>query len=61
MFQDIYSHNPNVTWDDIIGLDHAKRLVKESVVYPIKVVDIFYHLCVDYLESFGNTKFRLVV
>ena len=37
VFQDIYLHNPNVKWDDIIGLDAAKRLVKEAVVYPIKV------------------------
>ena len=29
--------NPNVKWNDIIGLDAPKRLVKESVVYPIKV------------------------
>ncbi len=35
--QEIYSHNPDVKWDDIIGLDNAKRLVKEAVVYPIKV------------------------
>ena len=35
--QDIYLQNPNVHWDDIIGLDAAKRLVKEAVVYPIKV------------------------
>ncbi len=35
--QEIYSHNPNVKWDDIIGLENAKRLVKEAVVYPIKV------------------------
>ncbi|NXN17240.1 KATL2 protein, partial [Indicator maculatus] len=34
--RDIYLHNPNVKWDDIIGLDAAKRLVKEAVVYPIK-------------------------
>ncbi|NWU90430.1 KATL2 protein, partial [Upupa epops] len=34
--KDIYLHNPNVKWDDIIGLDAAKRLVKEAVVYPIK-------------------------
>ncbi|NXY80286.1 KATL2 protein, partial [Glareola pratincola] len=33
---DIYLHNPNVKWDDIIGLDAAKRLVKEAVVYPIR-------------------------
>lgn len=24
-------------WDDIIGLDNAKRIMKEAVVYPIKV------------------------
>ncbi|NXT60968.1 KATL2 protein, partial [Chaetops frenatus] len=34
--RDIYLHKPNVKWDDIIGLDTAKRLVKEAVVYPIK-------------------------
>ncbi|NXU54800.1 KATL2 protein, partial [Turnix velox] len=34
--RDIYLHNPNVKWDDIIGLDAAKRLVKEAVVYPIR-------------------------
>lgn len=38
--KDIYLHNPDVRWDDIIGLDAAKRLVKEAVVYPIKVVTI---------------------
>lgn len=35
--KDIYLHNPNVRWEDIIGLEDAKRLVKEAVVYPIKV------------------------
>ena len=35
--QDIYMHNPNVKWDDIIGLESAKRTIKEAVVYPIKV------------------------
>ncbi|XP_050400357.1 katanin p60 ATPase-containing subunit A-like 2 [Patella vulgata] len=39
--RDIYSHNPNVKWDDIIGLDEAKRLVKEAVVYPIKYPQLF--------------------
>uniref|UniRef100_A0A2C9JJS6 Katanin p60 ATPase-containing subunit A-like 2 n=1 Tax=Biomphalaria glabrata TaxID=6526 RepID=A0A2C9JJS6_BIOGL len=39
--RDIYSQNPNVKWDDIIGLDEAKRLVKEAVVYPIKYPQLF--------------------
>ncbi|XP_077479398.1 katanin p60 ATPase-containing subunit A-like 2 isoform X9 [Stigmatopora argus] len=36
--KDIYLHNPNVRWEDIIGLEDAKRLVKESIIYPIKVL-----------------------
>ncbi|XP_054139278.1 katanin p60 ATPase-containing subunit A-like 2 isoform X1 [Melozone crissalis] len=39
--KDIYLHKPNVKWDDIIGLDAAKRLVKEAVVYPIKYPELF--------------------
>ncbi|KAI1240270.1 hypothetical protein IHE44_0011729 [Lamprotornis superbus] len=39
--KDIYLHNPNVKWEDIIGLEAAKRLVKEAVVYPIKYPELF--------------------
>ncbi|XP_019147536.3 katanin p60 ATPase-containing subunit A-like 2 isoform X7 [Corvus cornix cornix] len=39
--KDIYLHKTNVKWDDIIGLDAAKRLVKEAVVYPIKYPELF--------------------
>eukprot|EP00111_Clytia_hemisphaerica_P011623 TCONS_00034166-protein len=39
--RDIYLENPNVSWSDIIGLNGAKRLVKESVVYPIKYPQLF--------------------
>lgn len=39
--RDIYSQNPNVKWSDIIGLDEAKRLAKEAVVYPIKYPQLF--------------------
>ncbi|XP_041884752.1 katanin p60 ATPase-containing subunit A-like 2 isoform X10 [Corvus kubaryi] len=39
--KDIYLHKLNVKWDDIIGLDAAKRLVKEAVVYPIKYPELF--------------------
>ncbi|XP_041816458.1 katanin p60 ATPase-containing subunit A-like 2 [Chelmon rostratus] len=38
---DIYLHSPNVRWEDIIGLEDAKRLVKEAVVYPIKYPQLF--------------------
>ncbi|XP_019729633.1 katanin p60 ATPase-containing subunit A-like 2 isoform X1 [Hippocampus comes] len=39
--KDIYLHNPNVRWEDIIGLEDAKRLVKEAIVYPIKYPQLF--------------------
>lgn len=39
--KDIYSQNPNVKWSDIIGLENAKAIVKESVVYPIKFPQLF--------------------
>ena len=34
-------HNPDVKWDDIIGLESAKRTIKEAVVYPIKYPQLF--------------------
>ncbi|PAA52974.1 hypothetical protein BOX15_Mlig020428g1 [Macrostomum lignano] len=39
--REIFLHNPNVRWQDIIGLESAKRLVKEAVVYPIKYPQLF--------------------
>ncbi|KAI4532838.1 hypothetical protein MG293_017246 [Ovis ammon polii] len=39
---DIYLHNPNIKWNDIIGLDAAKQLVKEAVVYPTRVQERLY-------------------
>uniref|UniRef100_A0ABI7XLR8 Katanin p60 ATPase-containing subunit A-like 2 n=1 Tax=Felis catus TaxID=9685 RepID=A0ABI7XLR8_FELCA len=39
--RDIYLHSPNIKWDDIIGLDAAKQLVKEAVVYPIRYPQLF--------------------
>ncbi|KAI9091019.1 katanin p60 ATPase-like protein-containing subunit A-like 2 [Phlyctochytrium arcticum] len=39
--RDIFVTNPNVRWSDIAGLATSKRLVKESVVYPLKFPSLF--------------------
>uniref|UniRef100_A0A7S3VHK4 Katanin p60 ATPase-containing subunit A-like 2 n=1 Tax=Dunaliella tertiolecta TaxID=3047 RepID=A0A7S3VHK4_DUNTE len=39
--RDIVTENPNVKWEDIAGLDTAKRLLKEAVVMPIKYPELF--------------------
>ncbi|EFJ42697.1 katanin p60 catalytic subunit [Volvox carteri f. nagariensis] len=39
--RDIFTDSPNVRWDDIAGLDQAKRLIKEAVVMPIKYPQLF--------------------
>ena len=33
--------NPNVTFEDIVGLDDAKRLLKEAVLLPLKYPQLF--------------------
>jgi len=32
---------PKISWDDIIGLDHVKKAIRESIVYPMKRPDLF--------------------
>ncbi|KAI9330608.1 katanin p60 ATPase-like protein-containing subunit A-like 2 [Obelidium mucronatum] len=39
--RDIYVENPNVHWGDIAGLSTSKRLVRESVVYPLRFPELF--------------------
>ncbi|KAF0972724.1 hypothetical protein FDP41_008973 [Naegleria fowleri] len=39
--RDIIEFNPNVKWDDIAELHDAKRLLKEAVVLPLLMPDIF--------------------
>lgn len=39
--RDILSKNPGVPWTSIVGLDHAKQLLKEAVVMPLKYPQLF--------------------
>ncbi|XP_071538180.1 katanin p60 ATPase-containing subunit A-like 2 [Panulirus ornatus] len=39
--REILVDNPEVKWSDILGLEDAKRLVKEAVVYPLKYPQLF--------------------
>ncbi|KAK4287996.1 hypothetical protein Pmani_038947 [Petrolisthes manimaculis] len=39
--REILIDNPEVRWEEILGLDDAKRLVKEAVVYPLKYPQLF--------------------
>ncbi|KAH6939253.1 hypothetical protein HPB50_016577 [Hyalomma asiaticum] len=36
--KDVYVDSPNVHWNDIVGLESAKRLIKEALIYPMKVL-----------------------
>lgn len=39
--RDILDTKPNVQWDDIAGLDNAKRLLNEAVVLPMYIPEFF--------------------
>ncbi|HKU50215.1 MAG TPA: AAA family ATPase [Nitrososphaera sp.] len=37
----VIKEKPNVSWDEVIGLEDAKRAIRESIVYPMKRADLF--------------------
>ncbi|MEB2836521.1 MAG: ATP-binding protein [Desulfurococcales archaeon] len=37
----VLKEKPNVTFDDIAGLEDAKRAIREAIVYPIQRPDLF--------------------
>ncbi|XP_054286858.1 katanin p60 ATPase-containing subunit A-like 2 [Macrosteles quadrilineatus] len=39
--KEIFVQDLNVRWEDIMGLESAKRLLKEAVVYPTKYPELF--------------------
>ncbi|OHT13176.1 Katanin p60 ATPase-containing subunit A-like 2 [Tritrichomonas foetus] len=39
--REIFTDNTGVTWDDIVGLDGCKRVLREAVVMPLKFPKLF--------------------
>ncbi|MFB5612377.1 MAG: AAA family ATPase [Nitrosarchaeum sp.] len=37
----VMKEKPNVSWDEVVGLDDAKNALRESIVYPTKRPDLF--------------------
>ena len=37
----VLKEKPHVRWDEVIGLDDAKRAIRESIVYPTRRSDLF--------------------
>jgi len=37
----IIKEKPNVRWDEVIGLDSAKKAIKEAIIYPVQRPDLF--------------------
>jgi SpoVK/Ycf46/Vps4 family AAA+-type ATPase len=37
----VLQEKPNVSWSQVIGLDHAKKAIKEAIVYPVERPDLF--------------------
>jgi len=37
----VVQETPNVSWEDVVGLETAKKAVKEAIVYPVQRPDLF--------------------
>jgi len=37
----IMTEKPKVTWEEVVGLENAKKAVKEAIVYPVQRPDLF--------------------
>jgi len=37
----VVTEKPNVNWQEVVGLDVAKKAVKEAIVYPVQRPDLF--------------------
>jgi vacuolar protein-sorting-associated protein 4 len=37
----VVTEKPEVNWEEVVGLDNAKKAVKEAIVYPVQRPDLF--------------------
>jgi SpoVK/Ycf46/Vps4 family AAA+-type ATPase len=37
----VMKEKPDVSWNEVVGLEDAKRAIRESIVYPMKRADLF--------------------
>ncbi len=37
----VMTEKPNINWGEVVGLDTAKKAVKEAIVYPVQRPDLF--------------------
>jgi SpoVK/Ycf46/Vps4 family AAA+-type ATPase len=37
----VLKEKPQVKWDEVVGLEQAKRAIKEAIVYPVQRPDLF--------------------
>jgi SpoVK/Ycf46/Vps4 family AAA+-type ATPase len=37
----ILTEKPDVQWEDVVGLESAKKAVEESIIFPVKRADLF--------------------
>ena len=37
----VVTEKPKVNWEEVVGLDTAKKAVKEAIVYPVQRPDLF--------------------
>ena len=42
--REVFTEVPDVGWDDIGGLDEVKRLLKETIEWPLQYGDLFAHV-----------------
>ena len=42
--REVFTEIPDVRWDDVGGLDNIKRVLKESIEWPLKYHELFDHM-----------------